>query len=118
MKLLILICILAFPTYAYTAIDPKLDAACEAAREAKLAPERKSLIKLCISEGKSQAECNNFYKSHGDAGGSTNTGSYTKRKYNNLPECVAAREAREKYRAGSNRKNETRDSGKKRTNYR
>ncbi len=116
MKYLILIFLFLLPTLTFAATDPKLDAACNAAREAKLAPERETLIKNCVKEGKSQASCNSYYKSYGDASG--NAGNYTARKYDNLPECDTAREARSKHREGSDRTNNSRGSNPKRTNYR
>ena len=116
MKYLILVFLFILATLSSAATDPKLDAACNAAREAKLAPEREALIKKCVKEGKSQSSCNSYYKSYGDATG--NSGNYTVRKYDNLPECEAAREARSKHREGSNRINNSRDSDPKRTNYR
>jgi len=108
--------IVIFPVSTYAATDPKLDAACEKAREAKIAPERKEVIKQCVAGGNSQSYCNEYYNSYGDASG--NSGNYTRSKYANLPECIAADKAREDYRAGSDRNNDTRDSDPKRTNYR
>ncbi len=62
---------------------------CEAAREARLAPEREALIQACIEEKKKSAEqCQRFYADYG-AGGRTAAGAGRVRKYNNLPECEA-----------------------------
>lgn len=62
---------------------------CEAAREARLAPEREALIQACIKEKKKTAEaCQRFYADYG-AGGRTAAGAGRVRKYNNLPECEA-----------------------------
>lgn len=68
----------------------ELEAKCEAAREAKLAAERKQLIEQCVSqEKKDRASCENFYRDHGDA--AKRGGRMVPRKYDDLPECVAAR---------------------------
>ncbi len=62
---------------------------CEAAREARLAPEREAVIQACIKEKKKTAEeCQRFYAGYG-AGGRTAAGAGRVRKYNNLPECEA-----------------------------
>ncbi|MFV2060027.1 MAG: hypothetical protein ACC653_05035 [Gammaproteobacteria bacterium] len=116
MKNLLLSCLLTLPMISFAATDPKLDAACDAAREAKLAPERQTLIKKCVASGKNKSQCDSYYKSYGDAAG--NSRNYTARKYDNLPECVAAQKARSDHRAGSNKVNTSRDSDPKRTNYR
>jgi hypothetical protein len=116
MKLFLFICILIIPVFSSAATDPKLDAACNAAREEKLAPERKALIQECVKQGKSQSTCSSYFSSYGDATG--NSGNYTVRKYDELKECEAARNARSDHRAGSDRVNTSRDSDPKRTNYR
>lgn len=67
----------------------ELEAQCEAAREAKLAPEREALIQACIQEKKKTAEqCERFYADYG-AGGRTAAGAGRVRLYNDLPECKA-----------------------------
>lgn len=46
----------------------QLDATCEAAREAKLAPERERLIQECPGQfDKSLDECRHFYRDYGAA---------------------------------------------------
>ena len=56
------------------AIQSEYDARCEAARESKLAPERALIVQECLasrasisSEHRTEAWCNNFAASHGDA---------------------------------------------------
>lgn len=116
MKSIFLFCLLIFPLSIYAASNVKLDASCESARATKLAPERSKLITDCVAKGKSQSQCSSYYKTYGDASG--NSGNYTQRKYNDLPECIAARGAPSQHRAGSDRANKSRDSDPKRTNYR
>ena len=74
----------------------KLEALCQQEREKRLAPERERLIKDCVErQDKSQEHCENFYHDFGDA---TRVDRWTMRHelYMDLPECVAAREARAK----------------------
>ena len=63
-----------------------LKAACEAAREQKLAPEREALIKECIDKGKEEDHCKRYYSDYG-AGGRTAAGGARGPKYFDLPEC-------------------------------
>ena len=65
-----------------------LKAACEAAREQKLAPEREALIEECIEKGKDKDYCHRYYKDYG-AGGRTAAGGARLPKYFDLPECQA-----------------------------
>jgi hypothetical protein len=64
----------------------RLDAECEAARERKLAPERKALVEECIEKGyrEDRAACERFYADHGNQAGNRAA------LYYDLPECVAA----------------------------
>ena len=74
----------------------KLEALCQQEREKRLAPERERLIKDCVErQDKSQEHCENFYHDFGDA---TRVDRWTMRHelYMDLPECVAASEARAK----------------------
>lgn len=72
----------------------QLAAECERAREARLKPEREKLIKDCIAKGDQDASyCQNYYANYGDGG--RQGGHTVPRKYDNLPECVAAREAQD-----------------------
>ena len=67
----------------------ELQAQCEAAREAKLAPERQALIQACIQKQEKTAEhCQRFYADYG-AGGRNVNGAGRVRMYNDLPECEA-----------------------------
>jgi len=73
--------------YAASPSLKELGNQCEAAREAKLAPERDALIQACIQEKKKTPEkCERFYADYG-AGGRTAAGAGRVRLYNNLPEC-------------------------------
>jgi hypothetical protein len=76
----------------------QLEALCERERENHLKPEREKLIERCIKTGKKQPEsCENYYSDWGDA---QRLDRYTMRPalYYHLPECIAAKEAREKNR--------------------
>ena len=67
----------------------ELDAACQQAREVRLAPERAALIEECAAQKRNdRVYCERFYVTHGDA--------TTARVplYMNLPECVEAHEFR------------------------
>lgn len=60
---------------------------CEAAREAKLAPERTKLIEECAAKPRNTRDyCERFYKDHG-SGGKTQAGGYRQRQFHDLPEC-------------------------------
>ena len=72
----------------------ELEAACEAAREAKLKPIREGLIADCKKNKRNDpAWCERFYSDYGEAG-RTASGGIRPRMFDDLPECVAAREAR------------------------
>lgn len=74
----------------------QLDALCESEREKRLKPEREKLIKDCIKRGDKQDEwCENYYADWGDAQ-RIDRALIRPALYYNLPECIAAREAREK----------------------
>ncbi len=70
----------------------QLAAECERARQARLKPERENLVRQCIAKGdKDAGYCQRYYANHGDGG--RQGGRTVPRKYDNLPECVAARQA-------------------------
>jgi len=72
----------------------KLDAACEAARERKLAPERKMYIDECVRDqvkGSLEA-CTRFYSDYG------NRTADRPALYYDLPECKRAFAYRQSYR--------------------
>jgi len=84
-----LILLAAGPALADEARDAKqakLDAACEAARQEKLAPLRQKYINECVAnkELPSREECERFYADYGER-----TGRKAPLFYD-LPECVAA----------------------------
>ena len=76
----------------------QLDAQCEAAREAKLAPEREQLIQECPAQfEKSLDECRHFYRDYGAA--LMRQGEIVRAPlYYDLPACEAAFEYRQRYR--------------------
>lgn len=78
----------------------QMDQRCEQAREAKLAPLRQEKIDECKAEGKRKpAECERYYQDYGHGRRSAG-GAYTPRMFDNLPECVEAREMRNRVREG------------------
>ena len=68
----------------------RLDAACEAAREKKLAPERERHIEECVAKKQrpDRATCERFYADYGNQSGNRAP------LYMDLPECVEAFEHR------------------------
>lgn len=78
--------------------EKELEALCEQEREKRLAPEREQLIERCVSnQDKSREYCENYYTDHGDAV-RINPGQMRPARYMDLPECVAARKAKEESR--------------------
>ncbi len=74
----------------------QLDVLCEEEREKRLAPEREQLIKICVADtGGSQEHCENYYSDYGDAVRNDGTGLIQRALYVDLPECIAAWEARQ-----------------------
>ncbi len=89
--LILFFAVLGFTSLAHAGKSSvqELQAQCEAARDAKLAPEREALIQKCIQEkNKTPEKCERFYADHG-AGGRTAGGAGRVRLYNDLPECEA-----------------------------
>lgn len=87
--IIVLIMLAASPALADQARDAKqakLDAACEAARQEKLAPIRQQYADECVAnkELPSREECERFYAGYGER-----TGRKAPLFYD-LPECVAA----------------------------
>ena len=84
-----LILLMAGPLQAGESREQKqarLDAACEVAREKKLAPMRKQFVEQCVAnkEMPTRAECERFYADYGARMGGRAPLFY------DLPECVAA----------------------------
>lgn len=75
------------------AMQRKLDAECEAARERRLVPERAKLIDDCVRERflESRKECERYYA---DYGGQYGRGAPL---HYDLPECIKAFELRESF---------------------
>lgn len=74
----------------------QLEELCEQEREKRLAPERARLVRQCIERGdKSKRWCQDYYEDWGSAVRSSPT-TVRPALYYDLPECIAAREAREK----------------------
>lgn len=69
----------------------QLDAACEAAREIKLAPERQAYIEECVSEwGRTREYCTHFYRDYGDTLYREDGEIQRYALYYDLPECEKA----------------------------
>ena len=96
-----------------SAMQAQLDAACEVAREQKLAPLRQQYIDECVEkQKKDRAECERFYQNYdgrqisrnydGRQGNRTYGGRQENRAplFYDLPECVEAFEYRTSYRTG------------------
>lgn len=73
----------------------QLEALCESEREKRLKPERERLINRCIESGKKQADwCRNYYADYGDAM-RLDPVHVRPALYYDLPECIAAKKARQ-----------------------
>ena len=91
------ILVLLVPVLAW-AVDEasvrELERQCEVAREAKIKPLREAEVQRCISEQKRDADyCNRYWSDYGNAQKLPN-GRFVPRKFDDLPECVAAQDAR------------------------
>ena len=74
----------------------QLDVMCEEEREKRLAPEREQLIQNCVKKGRSQGYCERYHSDYGGAQRIIGTDRVRPALYLDLPECVAAWEARRK----------------------
>lgn len=75
-----------------------LDRRCEAARERALAPIRARLIQACVTRDKQPSqECEEAFARYGNTRGKAGGGAVGGMFYD-LPECLAASKARERYR--------------------
>jgi len=86
---IVLMLLTASPVLADQARDAKqakLDAACEAARQKKLAPIRQQYVETCVAnkEQPSRQDCERFYADYGERMGGRAPLFY------DLPECVTA----------------------------
>ena len=83
--LVVFISLLTTTVYADSS-QAELDAACEQAREKKLAPLRQNMVQECIAKGeKSADECNRYY-AEWDGG----RGAGQSKRFYDLPECERA----------------------------
>lgn len=72
----------------------RLEAACESAREARLAPLREAEIRKCKAEPRNEpAWCERYWADYGNATRRPN-GTMTPRMFDDLPQCVQAEAAR------------------------
>ena len=100
--ILMLACAFASVGYAYESEEERrarqaeLDAACEAAREVKLAAVRKQLIEECTEKKEwpreDRASCERYYADYGV------TTPHQVGLFYDLPECVKAHDYRSSYR--------------------
>ena len=96
--LLLALCVLLFPgalpASDAAATQAELDAACEKARENKLAPMRKQYVDECVEKKQKpdRASCEAFYADFGGQSGNRAPLFY------DLPECVKAFEFRQEHR--------------------
>jgi hypothetical protein len=73
----------------------KLDAQCEAAREAKIKPLRDAEIAKCKADARNDPDyCERYWRDYGNAVRRAN-GTMGPRMFDDLPACVAAAKARE-----------------------
>jgi hypothetical protein len=81
----------AFADDAHEAKQDELDAQCEAAREAEIAPERAAAVEDCVRDKQKEdrAACERFYRDYGERSG------HRPALYYDLPECVAAMQFRQ-----------------------
>lgn len=71
----------------------KLDLACAQAREKKIAPLRKEIVKECVDSGRTKKYCEDFNKDYGAKMGNRAP------LFMDLPECVEAFEYKRSYRS-------------------
>jgi len=92
--LFFVVCGGAWAEESFEEAQARLDAECEAAREAKLAPERKRLVEECVEKKQrpDRAACERFAADYGNQSGNRAP------LYLDLPECVKAFEHRRQER--------------------
>lgn len=85
-SLLLLGAPVALAAESFEEAQKRLDAECEAAREAKLAPERARYIEECVEKKQrpDRESCERFYADYGNQSGNRAP------LYLDLPECVKA----------------------------
>lgn len=92
----VLMCVLTVDAAATDETIEALEQRCEAAREAKIKPLREAEIAKCKADRRNDpAFCERYWRDYGDAG-RTVDGRFRPRLFDDLPECVAAREARQR----------------------
>lgn len=82
----VMLAVIPLPAAAFDRAEKdRLDAACEAAREQKLAPQRARYVEECVAKGeRDRAGCEQYYRDYGNR-----TGGRAPLHYD-LPECVKA----------------------------
>ena len=80
------------PTLAELSAAQQYRLECEQEREERLAPLREQEIEDCVGNRSSREDCERKYRDFGSSG-RTVTGGYRARMYDQLPSCIAAREA-------------------------
>ena len=80
------------PTLAELSAAQQYRLECEQEREERLAPLREQEIEDCVRNRSSREDCERKYRDFGSSG-RTVTGGYRARMYDQLPACIAAREA-------------------------
>jgi len=97
---MVILCAPASVTAQQATVE-ELERSCEESREARLAPLREAEIEKCKAEKAMEpTKCESYYKDYGDATRGAG-GKYTERMFNDLPDCVKAREMKSKTREGT-----------------
>lgn len=89
---LLLLVTTALPAIAADRATEQSQARCEAARQAKLEPLRLAEIEKCVKNRGKRSDCERKFAQYGDAT-RTQGGKAIPRMFDDLPECVAARNA-------------------------
>ena len=95
-KLMMIVLVSSFlmSGWALAQSQQELDRACEDARSKKLEPEEREKINECKADKKNDPKwCENYWSDYG-AGGKTGP-KVRQRMYDDLPECVKAKKARQ-----------------------
>ena len=82
----------SIPTFAELSEAQQYRMQCEQEREEHLAPMREQEIENCVLNRNSREDCERKYRDFGNSGRTT-SGHFRARMFDDLPSCVAAREA-------------------------